>query len=837
MENGIRRLTNPSGRSVRQEISGWRVSGACSPTISYWFLVAKNTLRVKSLLSGNKRIVHVLLIAFFCLTGNLLAELPNGKALEERKLIQEKILPFITEHCVQCHGGEEPQAGLSLEAAEEMTPVQQHHDRWENVLRRIISGEMPPPGEPVPNDSDRQQLKLAVFNMLSDAGGFRDPGRVTIRRLNRTEYTNTVRDLFGLSFALPDDFPTDDVGYGFDHIGDVLSLSPLLLEKYLMTGNNIASEVVLVPEAIQQPSALITTLNFGGGVVSGAKGRVLFSEGRFTAEHEFPRDGIYLLKARAWAEQAGDEPVRMTFRLGEQVLKTVEVRAEPSDPQLFTVWAETTVGKHAFSVSYDNDYYRPDDPNPLNRDRNLWVEYFEVIGPMDESMQTQKIPDSHRRIFDLDDEPPLSAEQYWERWSQAVSQETTAKILMQFASRAYRRPATAEEVARLVSLVGLVEQAGGSFQRGVQLAIQAVLVSPKFLFLGEFDPAPDDPREVRLVNEYELASRLSYFLWSSMPDRELMHHAQSGSLRANLSAQVLRMLRDSRSRSLVENFGVQWLQLRDLENSMIDTEQFPEFDDRLRVAMRTETEMFFASIIEEDRSVVDFIDGRYTFLNEILAKHYDIEGIEGEAFRRVALDGSQRSGVLTHASVLTLTSNPTRTSPVKRGKWVLKQLMGSPPPPPPPGVDELSEDDAQNDSVSLRQRLEKHRSKETCATCHARMDPLGFSLEKYDAIGRWRNKDGEHLIDDQGTLPDGREFNGSTGIKEILKADVMQFRWCVAEKMLIFALGRGMDYYDYRAVHEITETMVDGEDRFSVLVMAVINSHPFQFRRGDGGER
>ena len=781
--------------------------------------------------------MHALLIALFCLAGNLLAELPSGKALEERKLIQEKILPFIEEHCVQCHGGEEPQAGLSLEAAEEMTPVQQHHDRWENVLRRIISGEMPPPGEPVPKNNDRQQLKLAVFNMLSDAGGFRDPGRVTIRRLNRTEYTNTVRDLFGLSFALPDDFPTDDVGYGFDHIGDVLSLSPLLLEKYLMTGSNIASEVVLVPEAIQQPSALITTLNFGGGVVSGAKGRVLFSEGRFTAEHDFPRDGIYLLKARAWAEQAGDEPVRMTFRLGEEVLKTVEVRAEPSDPQLFTVWAEATVGKHAFSVSYDNDYYRPDDPDPLNRDRNLWVEYFEVIGPMDESMQTQKIPDSHRRIFDLDDEPPLPAEQYWERWSQAVSKETTAKILMQFASRAYRRPATVEEVARLVGLVGLVEQAGGSFQRGVQLAVQAVLVSPKFLFLGEFDPAPDDPREVRLVNEYELASRLSYFLWSSMPDRELMHHAQAGSLRANLSAQILRMLRDSKSRSLVENFGVQWLQLRDLENSMIDTEQFPEFDDRLRVAMRTETEMFFASIIEEDRSVVDFIDGRYTFLNEILAKHYDIEGIEGEAFRRVPLDGSQRSGVLTHASVLTLTSNPTRTSPVKRGKWVLKQLMGSPPPPPPPGVDELSEDDVQNKSVSLRQRLEKHRSKETCATCHARMDPLGFSLEKYDAIGRWRNKDGEHLIDDQGTLPDGREFNGSTGIKEILKSDVMQFRWCIAEKMLIFALGRGMDYYDYRAVHEITETMVDGEDRFSVLVMAVINSHPFQFRRGDGGER
>ena len=837
MENETRQLTDRHDGTFSRDTLAVCDVGLRANRWNWEFIFCKSDLTSNDSHPRNVLVVNALAISLICLFTSSMAEPPGDKTLEEQERIQRKIVPLLDAHCTHCHGGEEPQAGLSLEAASQLTPVHQYHESWEKVLRRIMSGEMPPPSEPLLPTDDRQLLKSTVFNMLSDAAGFRDPGRVTLRRLNRTEYTNTIQDLFGLEFNLPDDFPTDDVGYGFDHIGDVLSLSPLLLEKYLTTGRNIARAVIFTPESIKEPSTLITTLNFEGGVVSGAKGRVLFSEGRFTAEHDFPRDGIYLLKARAWAKQAGPELVRVTFRMGENVLKTVEVHAEPSDPQLFTVWTKVAAGKHKFSVSYDNDYFRPDDPDPLNRDRNLWVEYFEVAGPMDESMQTYKIPESHNRIFDVDDQPPLPSDQYWSRWSMTVSKETTTEILTQFASRAYRRPATDEEVKRLLQMVALVERAGGSFQRGMQLAIQAVLVSPKFIFLGEFDPSPDDPRSVRRVSQYELASRLSYFLWSSMPDRELMDHARDGSLQENLQPQVLRMLQDARSRSLVENFGAQWLQLRDLANSMINTEQFPQFNDQLRAAMRTETEMFFASIIQEDRSVIDFIDGKYTFLNDILASHYGIEGVEGEAFRRVPLDGIQRSGVLTHASILTLTSNPTRTSPVKRGKWILKQMLGSPPPPPPPGVDELTEEDPQLASQTLRQRLEKHRSKETCAVCHARMDPLGFSLENYDAIGRWRNKDGDHPIDDQGTLPDGRQFNGSAGIKEILKGDVSQFRWCLAEKMLIFALGRGIEYYDYRTIHEITEAMVVGEDRFSALVMAIVHSRPFQFRRGDGGER
>lgn len=786
--------------------------------------------------------VHVLAVVALLtfLVPEAAAGPPGDAVTDGQELIEGTISPLLAEHCTHCHGGKQPQAGLSLEVPLQLASLRQHHEIWVKVLRRTQSREMPPSSEPPLETTDRQLLKTTLVNMLSNAAGFRDPGRVTIRRLNRAEYANTIRDLFGLDFAPPDDFPADDVGYDFDNIGDVLSLSPLLMEKYLRTADNIARSVILVPESIQEPSTRITALNFQGGVASGAKGRVLFAEGRFTAEHEFPRDGIYLLKARTWAQQAGPEPARMTFRIHESVLKVIEVLAEPSDPQIVTAWAEVPGGKHSFSVSFDNDYYRPDDPDPGDRDRNLWLEYLEVVGPMDETMPMYKLPQTHRRIVHDDVDGILHDPGDQSAWSVAVTDETANQILNQFASRAYRRPATDREVERLLRLVRLAERSGGSFERGLQLAIQAVLVSPKFLFLGEFDPAPDDPRSVRPLSEYELASRLAYFLWSSMPDRELMDHARQGSLRENLQSQVLRMLQDPKSRSLVDNFAGQWLQLRDLADTMIDAQQYPEFDDQLRSAMRTETEMFLASIIREDRSVLELIDGKYTFVNERLARHYGIEAVEGqepgEEFRRVHLDGVQRSGVLTHASILTLTSNPTRTSPVKRGKWILKQFLGAPPPPPPPGADELAEENSQTESATLRQRLEVHRAKETCAVCHARMDPLGFSLENYDAIGRWRNRDGDHAIDAHGALPDGRQFDGSAGLKEILKSDVDQFRWCLAEKMLIFALGRGIEYYDYLAVDEITQAMETGEDRFSALMTAVVRSHPFQFRRGDGGE-
>jgi hypothetical protein len=385
--------------------------------------------------------------------------------------------------------------------------------------------------------------------------------------------------------------------------------------------------------------------------------------------------------------------------------------------------------------------------------------------------------------------------------------------------------------------VDLAEQSGESFERGIQLAVEAILCSPQFLFRVELDPRPRRRGEVlpptRAVNEYELASRLSYFLWSSMPDDELAQLAASGKLRDGdtLGRQVRRMLRDPKARALVENFGDQWLQLRLLGTINPDTKQFPAFDDALRRAMLEETRLFFESLVRDDRSVLDFLDAKDTFVNERLARHYGIPGVRGEEFRRVTLPDDRRGGLLGQASILTVTSNPTRTSPVKRGKWILEQILGTPPPPPPPDVPELKEDKDVVLSGTLRQRMEQHRANPSCATCHGRMDPLGFGLENFDAVGAWREKDGPFPVDASGTLPSGQTFQGPKALKAILQERREDFARCLAEKLLTYALGRGLDYYDKCAVDRMVAALARDDYRFSTLVLEIVQSDPFQKRR------
>jgi hypothetical protein len=387
-------------------------------------------------------------------------------------------------------------------------------------------------------------------------------------------------------------------------------------------------------------------------------------------------------------------------------------------------------------------------------------------------------------------------------------------------------------VNRLLELGHTAIQQGDSFEEAAQLILQAVLVSPHFLFRVELDPAEDDSDGIRTLNEYELATRISYFLWSSMPDDELFEHARQGTLRQQLDDQVQRMLADPKSEALVQNFALQWLGLRNLDMATPDDALFPTFDDSLRKAMRTETEMFFGNLIREDRSVLDLIDADYSFLNEPLARHYRIDGVKGAQFRRVSLGGTPRGGVITQASVLTVTSNPTRTSPVKRGKWILDNILGEPPPDPPPNVPQLAEDEQAVLSGSLRERLELHRSKETCAVCHRKMDALGFALENFDAVGAWRTKDGEFDIDPSGVLPGGQEFSGPSELKTILKtSDLESFARCLTEKMLTYALGRGLEYYDRCAVDRIRQALAKNDYKFSTLVLEIIKSDPFQKRR------
>jgi hypothetical protein len=593
----------------------------------------------------------------------------------------EDIAPLLDRHCTRCHGGAKPKGKLALDKYKDDSSVIKDLETWQKVAQRIRSHEMPPPENPQLTSVDAQFItgwidaKLARFLCTGDV----DPGKVTLRRLNRAEYNNTIRDLVAIDFKPADDFPADDVGYGFDNIGDVLSVPPLLMEKYLAAAEKIV--------------------------------------------------------ARAWATAAARKRIMI---------------------------------------------YQPSGKN--------------------------------------DDE-------------------CSAKILENFARRAYRRPIAADELKRLVSFTKTARSPDDDFEKGIQLALQVILTSPHFIFRVERDADPDETGPF-LLTEFELATRLSYFLWSSMPDEALFAQARAGTLRANLEAQVRRMLKNPRSEALFESFASQWLQTRNLQKATPDPAQFSGFDEPLRQAMLRETEKFFMTVLSEDRSILDFIDSDFTFVNERLAKHYGIAGIRGNYVRRVSLSGKQRGGLLTQASVLTVTSNPTRTSPVKRGKWILENILGTPPPPPLPDAGQLNESKEAVLSASLRQRMEQHRANPNCALCHQRMDPLGFALENYDAIGAWRDRDGRFKIDTAATLPDGTSFNGPIELRKVLLERKDDFCKCLAERLLTYAVGRGMERDDKCVIERIARTTGQDNYKLSRMIAEVVKSEPFQMgktvRSNDG---
>jgi hypothetical protein len=788
------------------------------------------------------------------------------------------VRPFVTENCVPCHGFKKQKNGLNLESYESAASLTDDHERWAEVVRKLRTREMPPEEEPQPPEHTRQAVAGWLARELDRIDRLTppDPGRVTARRLNRNEYNNTVRDLLGVDVHPADDFPQDDAGYGFDNIADVLSLSPVLMEKYVSAAEKV-SRLALFGPPIMKPTLM--RLRSDGRRVKetrtypgeyDATGMSL--PNAFHAVHRVPVDGEYIVRvALGGVRPAGSEPVSVTLwvddREAQALIHDPERAASFNDDRqdfgshTLEFKVRLSAGDRRIAVAIPRIFEglpaRFHGPNPSKRPEPPPREFRAPPSAPPERVaqlrkqfdatqaELEKIPMNGVRVNSVDVGGPYSQATGPSRASlqrvytcghPAAAAHTAMcgrRIITSLARRAFRRPVTARELDGYVALVTHAQAQEGSLAEGLVVGIQALLVSPDFLFRIERDRVSRNTKVAHApISQHELATRLSYFLWSSMPDAELRQAADTGTLRRPrvLAAQVRRMLRDPKSRALAENFGGQWLQFRALESVTRDRERFPEFEDYLRLSMRRETELFVEDVIHQDRRILNFIDGRYSFLNERLARHYGIPNVSGPEFRRVDLSDTPRGGVLTQASVLTVSSYATRTSPVLRGRWVLDNLLDAPPPEPPADVPNLDESKI-GTSASMREQLEMHRKDPTCASCHRRMDPLGFGLENFDAVGAWRTADGKFPIDATGSLPDGRTFNGPDELRAILKADHQAFEQCLTAKLLTYALGRGLERYDKRTVSGIVSRLPEHEYRFSGLVLEIVNSLPFQSRR------
>jgi hypothetical protein len=793
------------------------------------------------------------------------------------------VRPFVAENCVPCHGYKKQKNGLNLESFVTAGSLTDDHDRWADVVKKLRGREMPPEEEPQPPEHQRQAVAGWLAKQLERIDRLTppDPGRVTARRLNRTEYNNTVRDLLGVDIRPADDFPQDDAGYGFDNIADVLSLSPVLMEKYMSAAEKVTRTALFGP-SIMKPT--LTRVRSDGRRVRDAKTfpgdydvTGLSLPNAFHTMYRVPVDGDYVVRAAlAGLRPVGSAPISIALWIDDQVVQTIPFDPERSATfnddrqdfggQMVEFKARLAAGDRHIAVaiprifeglpaaySGPNPSARPiPPPREFKSPPNATPERIAQLRKTFDDTQAElaKIPMNGVRISTLDVGGPYAQATGPTRASLqkiytcghltgAHTPLCARRVVTDFAQRAFRRPVTARELAPYLKLVDEAQKEEGSLAEGLAVGLQAILVSPDFLFRIERDhPNTGSNAAAHYpLSQYELATRLSYFLWSSMPDASLRHAAEMGTLRnpVVLAAQVRRMLRDARSKALAENFGGQWLQFRALESVTRDRDRYPEFEDYLRFSMRRETELFIEDVIQHDRKVLDFIDGKYTFVNERLARHYGIPDVTGPDFRRVDLNDTPRGGVLTQGSVLTVSSYATRTSPVLRGRWVLDNLLDAPPPEPPPDVPNLKESEI-GTSASMREQLELHRKDPTCASCHRRMDPLGFGLENFDAVGAWRTSDGKFPIDATGTLPDGRSFNGPEELLKILRADHQAFEHCLTAKLLTYALGRGLERYDKRTVSGIVSRLPEREYRFSGLILEIVKSLPFQSRRSAGSE-
>ncbi|MFO1486059.1 MAG: DUF1592 domain-containing protein [Verrucomicrobiaceae bacterium] len=870
----------------------------------------------------------------------------------------QRILPLLQKFCYDCHGDGTDKGDYALDEYPEYSKMITDKVMWDHARQQLVTHVMPPLKKDQPSLPERDEIVAWIDDTVFWFDPQKiDPGHVTYRRLNRTEYNNTVRDLLMVDLRPANAFPPDDTGYGYDNIGDVLSLSPMLMEKYLRAAGTIADK------ALDTSDVERLDIELGPKKFWNQKGetqewdgvRWFHSEAEAASKLTTPAEGTYVFRIRASATQAGPDVAKMAFLIDGKEAGTYDVtarfRGEKGPWQTIRHEAMLSRGEHKISVRFLNDFYDGQNPDPDKRDRNLALSEISVDGPF------RLLPPRGTRLLQwlLDGKPPglpemrLSGEDF-ER-GEGDSQRDTGAILLassgyvkhpvvldkpgkyhfkikagaqqaggepakfdvrvagknagsfsvtakdqapqwfssevelpagrheiqiwflndfydektrqdrnlwlhqlqitgplnepagitaaqlpvlveKMGARLFRRPMTDEEKSKWNGIATLALKEGEPASEALGYVVRGMLVSPAFLFRGMPQPAGTVSNGTALVDEYTLASRLSYFLWSAPPDERLLQLAAKGELRQNLAAEFKRMIGDWRSSSLTEDFAGQWLQLRDMEIVEPDSRRFPEWKGGMAYAMKKESQAFFDHILHENQNVIEFLNADYTFVNEKLARFYGIPGVKGDKYQKVSLQGTPRGGILTQGSILTLTSNPTRTSPVKRGKYLLENILGTPPPPAPGGVAPLDEKKAAFGKLTLRQQMEEHRSNASCAGCHAFLDPMGLAFENYDAIGRWRDQEKNIPIDASGTLVRGQTFANLVELRTLLVRDMGdQFVKNLAENLLIYALGRGLEYSDKPTVEEVVRRAKASGNRFQDIIFAVCESVPFQKMR------
>ena len=757
---------------------------------------------------------------------------------------------LVDKYCVTCHNARLKTGGLVLDKdTVDLTRVADRADVWEKVIRKVHGRMMPPQGMPRPDEATIDAFAASLETSIDRVAlGKPNPGRSPLHRLNRSEYAAAVRDVLALDIDATSLLPADDEANGFDNIADVLKVSPSLLEQYLRAARTVSA--LAVGDRKTTPVGVVYRVPPDRSQEDHIEGLPLGTRGGILIHHNFPVDATYELNVVLLQNIVGyvpglEWPHELEISLdGERVFlaevggpqdntlsdTNLALTKETLDKRLRTRLA-VKAGPHDVGVTFlRKNSSQSDEPlQPFTRNLDLQdmngvptINFMQVTGPFDVTGSGE--PPSRKRIFVCEPESRRSSADV------AASELGCAKrILTTVARHAYRRPVTDADSADLMRFF----EAGrtrGSFDTGIEESLAFVLASPKFLFRAEPDPPQIATGATYVVPDIEFASRLSFFLWSTVPDDELINVAASGRLHepATLERQVRRMLADPKSKALVDNCAAQWLFLRNLLSFIPDSDEFPNWDDNLRQAMRTETSLFFESIMREDRNVLDLLTADYTFVNQRLAKHYGIPGVYGSQFRRVKIADENRRGLLGQGSVLAVTSYPNRTSVVLRGKYILENILGTPPPSPPAAVPPLKETGDDGKPASLRTLMERHRATPACATCHRVMDPLGFSLENFDATGRWRVKEAAGVVDASGQLADGTPVDGPVALRKALLKHPEQFVRTMTEKMLTYALGRGLEYYDMPVVRQIARDAASQNYRFSSIVLGIVNSTPFQ---------